>query len=77
MSSKLLQPSQLWRELATGSRSNALVEAIAVELAADPIWSIADFKDSIITIPFTYSMTTNSLVAADSPPGRDYLSMAR
>ena len=40
-------------------------------------YTTADFKDSITTVPFTYSMTTNSLMATELPLGRDYLAMAR
>ena len=67
MSSKLLQPAQLWQELALGVRSDALVMAIAVELSKDPLWSIADWRD------YVYNM--------GNPEGggvcRDYLSMAK
>ena len=48
-----------------------------IPLLTDHIPMTADFKDSVTTIPFTYSMTTNSLIAAELPAGRDYRSMAR
>ena len=46
---ELLQPAQLWRELAGGARSDALARAVAVELAEDPLWALADMKDSVVS----------------------------
>jgi uncharacterized membrane protein YheB (UPF0754 family) len=70
MSSKLLRPSQLWQELATGARSDALVGAIAAELAKDPLWSIADWRD------YMYTMASGG-EAKGARVCRGYDSMAR